>query len=287
MQNGSETDVDCGGTCADCVDGLACTVAGNCTSGVCTSGTCATPSCSDTVQNGSETDVDCGGTCADCANGSDCTVAGDCVSGVCTSGTCATAGDICAGQLYSDNAEAQMLCPAVCSDVELVFNGNWTDDPTNVSAAGCTAGSEAVCGCSAPEIDECVTANGGCDALTTCTNTVGSRTCGDCPSGYTGDGYSGCADIDECAVNNGGCGNPDRYRCANNQGAAASCSNIDVCNDNVCSSRASYFADRYVYCRETIGESPDYCSGWMGCHGSLDINATYGTVDGTAMSSCD
>ena len=56
-----------------------------------------------------------------------------------------------------------------------------------------------------PDTDECVTNNGGCDPLTACTNTVGSRTCGPCPGGYTGDGYSGCTDIDECVTNNGGC----------------------------------------------------------------------------------
>ncbi len=41
--------------------------------------------------------------------------------------------------------------------------------------------------------------------LTTCTNTVGSRTCGACPAGYTGTGATGCADINECATSNGGC----------------------------------------------------------------------------------
>src|SRR5690606_7936609 len=33
------------------------------------------------------------------------------------------------------------------------------------------------------DIDECATTNGGCDLLTSCTNTPGSRTCGACPGG--------------------------------------------------------------------------------------------------------
>jgi len=30
----------------------------------------------------------------------------------------------------------------------------------------------------------CAAANGGCDPLTACTNTVGARTCSGCPVGY-------------------------------------------------------------------------------------------------------
>jgi alpha-tubulin suppressor-like RCC1 family protein len=48
------------------------------------------------------------------------------------------------------------------------------------------------------DVDECATNNGGCDPLTTCTNTPGSRSCGACPAGYAGDGIGGCADVDEC-----------------------------------------------------------------------------------------
>ena len=54
-------------------------------------------------------------------------------------------------------------------------------------------------------IDECATSNGDCDSLTACTNTNGSRICGDCPEGYSGSGYSSCEDVDECLSNNGGC----------------------------------------------------------------------------------
>ncbi len=45
----------------------------------------------------------------------------------------------------------------------------------------------------------------GCDTLTSCTNTPGTRTCGACPNGYTGTGATGCTDINECLTSNGGC----------------------------------------------------------------------------------
>ena len=55
-------------------------------------------------------------------------------------------------------------------------------------------------------INACAVANGGCDTLTICTNTVGGgASCGVCPSGYTGTGKTGCININECLVNNGGC----------------------------------------------------------------------------------
>ncbi|MFO0566862.1 MAG: plastocyanin/azurin family copper-binding protein [Polyangiaceae bacterium] len=41
VKNGSESDVDCGGTCGKCANGKACTIAGDCTSGACASNKCA------------------------------------------------------------------------------------------------------------------------------------------------------------------------------------------------------------------------------------------------------
>ena len=47
VKNGSETDVDCGGSCADCTPGHSCASGGDCTSGVCTGGVCQSPTCAD------------------------------------------------------------------------------------------------------------------------------------------------------------------------------------------------------------------------------------------------
>ncbi|MBB88505.1 MAG: hypothetical protein CMP06_14605 [Xanthomonadales bacterium] len=92
VDNGDETDIDCGGSCAaTCDDGDGCAVAADCTSGVCdgVSDTCTAPSCADGVQNGDETGLDCGGSCgATCDTGASCDDGLDCVSGGCTAGAC-------------------------------------------------------------------------------------------------------------------------------------------------------------------------------------------------------
>ena len=42
LKNGSETDVDCGGSCKRCGNGRSCLVANDCASGTCTGGVCVT-----------------------------------------------------------------------------------------------------------------------------------------------------------------------------------------------------------------------------------------------------
>jgi hypothetical protein len=64
--------------------------------------------------------------------------------------------------------------------------------------------------------------------LTTCTNTVGGRTCGPCPSGYSGSGETGCSDINECTT----LFNP----CVNNGDTAGQCHNTSGSYYCVCSS---------------------------------------------------
>lgn len=69
VQNGLETDIDCGGPeCSGCLTGEACFLNSDCASSVCgLGGTCNAPTCSDGVQNGDEDGVDCGGmSCVAC-----------------------------------------------------------------------------------------------------------------------------------------------------------------------------------------------------------------------------
>ncbi len=71
------------------------------------------------------------------------------------------------------------------------------------------------------DVNEC--SSNPCDLLTTCTNMPGGFKCGDCPSGYTGTGLTGCTDINECATNNGGC--DPLTTCTNTIGGPRKCGN--------------------------------------------------------------
>lgn len=94
IQNGDETGVDCGGSCAPCAtcdDGIQ---NGNET-GIDCGGSCtACPTCDDGLQNGDETGVDCGGSCTACATCDDGIQNGD-ETGVDCGGSCNPCG--CSG----------------------------------------------------------------------------------------------------------------------------------------------------------------------------------------------
>jgi hypothetical protein len=86
VQDGSETDVDCGGTCAPCGDDYKCLVDADCQSMICgPTKTCTPASCSDGTKNEGETDVDCGGpVCRPqgklCGTNMGCAIGADCQS---------------------------------------------------------------------------------------------------------------------------------------------------------------------------------------------------------------
>jgi hypothetical protein len=116
IQDGMESDVDCGGdSCPECGAGKKCNDGADCASGQCTDGRCAAeagppmcmpssqPTCNDCVQDGSETDVDCGGdACLPCGAGKKCNDDADCISGHCNDGHCATG---VSGQACQTNAD--------------------------------------------------------------------------------------------------------------------------------------------------------------------------------------
>jgi hypothetical protein len=92
VQDGDETDVDCGGSCgARCQPGLGCGRNADCDSHVCANNQCAAPACDDKQRNGEETDVDCGGNsgCAPCDEFQKCGSDIDCESSSCLRGICA------------------------------------------------------------------------------------------------------------------------------------------------------------------------------------------------------
>jgi len=91
FKSGDETDVDCGGSCAGCVNGKACLSNDDCESDYCDKGLCHVKdlTCHDGKLSGDETDVDCGGfLCEPCANGFGCLLDSDCENRVCAFGYC-------------------------------------------------------------------------------------------------------------------------------------------------------------------------------------------------------
>jgi hypothetical protein len=88
ITNQGETDVDCGGPCGGCADGLRCNLSDDCMSQLCSQELCVAASCADLVKNGDETDIDCGGACAPCRFGC-CVTDTDCESFVCLDSCCA------------------------------------------------------------------------------------------------------------------------------------------------------------------------------------------------------
>lgn len=117
-QNGNESDVDCGGSCAACGAGKNCAAPGDCESQVCTAGTCVAAACDDGVKNGSETTTDCGGGCP-CDVGSPCAAGGDCKSKVCTNLLCAPPNctDLQTNGQETDVDCGGPACPA-CADLK-------------------------------------------------------------------------------------------------------------------------------------------------------------------------
>ncbi len=91
IQDGTETDLDCGGSCMGCPPGDMCMMDSDCSSMICDpDNTCHVPSCTDGVLNRDETDIDCGGSmCSDrCPVGDMCSVGSDCETGSCMGGEC-------------------------------------------------------------------------------------------------------------------------------------------------------------------------------------------------------
>lgn len=135
IRNGTESDVDCGGSCAGCEGGLVCAEDEDCTSGLCEAGTCASAACDDGVRNGAETDVDCGGPCDPCPGGGGCAVDGDCVTLVCMEGMCAAT--TCTNGIV-DGDESDVDCGG--ADCPGCLPGEACGDAADCGGNPCTGG---------------------------------------------------------------------------------------------------------------------------------------------------
>src|SRR5262245_46028154 len=118
IQDGNETDVDCGGPdCDPCSDGQFCNSNADCINSCDSSFTCC---------NSTGTSSVCGANCTDlCAAGETCTSNSDCANSLCVNGTCGgspvcdpdnTTGDCSDGEICSSNAACSSnLCYGTCA----------------------------------------------------------------------------------------------------------------------------------------------------------------------------
>ncbi len=204
-KNGSESDVDCGGSCPPCGNGALCGSGADCQGQVCMGGACQAPTCADGVKNGSETATDCGGSCPPCGGGQPCVSGADCASGVCVAGSCQ--GSSCADGL-KNGSETGVDCGGSCAPCP--------------SGDGCGSGADCaslVCVGNVCQMASCADGvkNGSesdVDCGGTCPPCSSNGTCGtgtDCASGVCQGGHcqpASCTDGvkngDETAVDCGG-----------------------------------------------------------------------------------
>jgi hypothetical protein len=144
VRDGDESDVDCGGSCPACADGLACRIAADCASRVCDANmACAVPTCTDGAANGGESGIDCGGTssCGLCGLGFGCGGDADCADGArCYQGQ---AGKICS-LVFCGNCEvadpAGMMCVAAADGTDPNAACPLTGSGCYGNACGCASG---------------------------------------------------------------------------------------------------------------------------------------------------
>jgi len=211
VQNGDETDKDCGGSCAaDCAVGQACVGNGDCAlpvSGHCSNSKCIAAACNDGVQNGSETDKDCGGSCAaDCVTGSRCAGNADCASGVCLTSKCVTC--------QPTTKQCVNTSVQTCSSTGDWGNGvacsvaNGTPNCTGNGVCGIASCSPGYADCGGGVADGCETNLHLANACgTTCANRIACSTSNGMPSCPSGSCVMACnAGFGDCSqTNNDGC----------------------------------------------------------------------------------
>ncbi|XP_020662303.3 cubilin [Pogona vitticeps] len=180
------------------------------------------------------------GTPLGCQNGATCENTPGSYSCKCTP---ETYGPHCASKFDDCQAGSSALCEhGLCIDgnreqlgepkYSCICDAGWMSPPGSVA---CTA-----------DIDECSLPNPPCslNPPVRCFNTPGSYTCGLCPAGWEGNGYS-CQDINECEVNNGGCSTAPMVQCVNTMGSfycghcppgyegdGRVCNQVDICSVN-------------------------------------------------------
>jgi hypothetical protein len=137
-QDGTETDVDCGGDdCPRCANGLGCFDGGDCVSLACEGNVCV-PSCSDGLANQGESDVDCGGPCPGCEAGKSCLSDTDCEGGSCDPMSMTCLESCSDGNLSPALGESDIDCGGSCPGCAL---GLTCVQPSDCASGSCQLGS--------------------------------------------------------------------------------------------------------------------------------------------------
>jgi hypothetical protein len=290
-QDGTETDVDCGGSCASCSQGKTCKADSDCQSKLCHAGLCASALCANGKQDPQEGGVDCGGNCAAlCLIGASCSVNSDCASNLCAPpGQCAAL--TCANSSL-DGGESDLDCGGACG-------GNCALGQTCASAADCLSGRcdlvEDICTDSTcfdgkwTPGETSVDCGGACPMQ--CQIGEGCQEDADCNSGFCNGQLcvaSACADNKKTGSETGvDCGGPCQTKCALNKGCllAADCEsgfcNGTVCVASACADKQKSGAETGVDCGGDCGPCPmgggcasgDDCGSGI-CNGTVCVTST-------------
>jgi hypothetical protein len=148
VQNGAESDTDCGGAgapvypvCKACATGQKCAADGDCESDHCVGNACQAPTCIDGTKNGGEMGVDCGAVCEGqktnpgCPDASPCNVDGDCAGGWCKNNVC-TARTCSDG--VANGAEGDVDCGAICPSKPCALGSGCKIDADCATGATCS-----------------------------------------------------------------------------------------------------------------------------------------------------
>ncbi len=241
VQNGAETDTDCGGAVCRaanrlCANDAGCVVGIDCVSGVCDQGVCQAPTCNDGVPNGDETDTDCGGgTCGACPDGDACGNSdANCQSLVCTNGTCRA--PTCNDNTLNGLETGEDCGGAACRQANLLC----------ADGLGCSVSADCISGvctggvCQAPTCADNVP--NGAETDTDCGGNVcdpcaDGRDCnapGDCESGVCTNNTCQAPDCNDTVQNGTELGVDCGGGCPAGCAAGTACNNAGDCDSGVC-----------------------------------------------------
>ncbi len=291
VQNGTETDTDCGGDCPACPDNRSCLEHEDCESLVCQGQTCRAPRCNDVTTNGEETDVDCGGpACDPCGDNLACLENDDCANGVCAASRCSGSAcndgvqngretdTDCGGQDCDPCTAGQDCVAGADCDTGVCDNGS-------CAGAGCgdgvQNGQETDVDCGGPTCGPCVD-NRGCDAPRDCVSSVCTGNV--CQTPTCDDGEHNGTETDQDCGGNNACD-----RCPNNAACGAGgdcvsgvCSN-DTCGGAGCGDGVRNGDETDVDC----GGSCPRCADNLGCGQGVDCQSRVCIGNSCAEPACE